>query len=110
VGKLFSEYRIFKESSFKSTLSVVDRSLQYLGYFDGCSKNNPGPSGVGYHIDHPVARTTLISRSEFIGIKRTNNQAELIALNLLLADAYCNDIASLTVFGDSELAIKFMRG
>lgn len=54
---------MFKESSFKSTLSMVDRSLQYLGYFDGCSKNNPGPSGAGYHIDHPLTRTTIISRS-----------------------------------------------
>jgi ribonuclease HI len=29
---------------------------------------------------------------------------------LLLADAYCNNIKNLKVFGDSQLAIRFMTG
>jgi len=33
-----------------------------------------------------------------------------LALNLLLADAYCNGINNLKVYGDSELIIRFMTG
>lgn len=49
-----------------------------------------------------------MARSEYVGT-RTNNQAELVAMILLLGDAYCNGIMNLNVFGDSNLVIKGMN-
>lgn len=81
----------------------------YEGYFDGASKGNPGKSAIGYHIN-TKNRETIISRGQFVGLHRTCNQAELIAMSLLLADAYCNGIQKLKIYGDSRLAIHFING
>lgn len=50
----------------------------------------------------------IFARSQYIGV-RTNNQAELIAMTLLLGDCYCNGITNLKVFGDSEIIISGMN-
>lgn len=51
----------------------------------------------------------MFERAQYIGT-RTNNQAELIAMNMLLGDCYCNGITNLKIFGDSELIIGAMNG
>jgi ribonuclease HI len=28
----------------------IKPDVEYTGFFDGCSKNNPGPSGAGYVV------------------------------------------------------------
>lgn len=70
---------------------------------------NPGLSAVGYLIKCDF-RDTIIRRGQFIGVKRTNNQAENIGLGLLMAEAYCNGINKINIFGDSNIAISFMTG
>ena len=71
--------------------------------------NNPGDSGIGYIIKPSEEEKPIIKRSEYIG-SRTNNRAELIALLLMLGDAYCNGIRRLNVYGDSQLIINYMNG
>lgn len=82
--------------------------MPYTGYFDGASSGNPGKSAIGYHIDNKYQKS-LITRSEYIGT-RSNSQAEMIALILLLGDAYCHGIKDMHCYGDSIMTIKFMTG
>jgi ribonuclease HI len=87
--------------------SVPYPSCEYVLHFDGCSKGNPGPAGIG----------AVISKSgkeewcgcQFIG-KKTNNQSEYSALILGLKEALNRDIKQLQVYGDSLLVINQVTG
>lgn len=81
-------------------------NLELVGYFDGGSSGNPGKSAAGYHID--LDHQTLVSRAEFLGT-RTNNQAEMLALILMLGQAYCQGVDRLKCFGDSSLVVNLMN-
>ena len=77
-------------------------------YFDGCSKQNPGPAGAGavlYAEDGSEIDTYI----EHLG-NQTNNYAEYRGLIGGLRLAIAHHIANLDVFGDSMLVIKQMRG
>ena len=72
-------------------------------YFDGCSKGNPGPAGIGAVIcknDNEISQC-----SENIGIK-TNNESEYCALIIGLETAVKLNIKALCVYGDSLLVIN----
>jgi len=82
-------------------------------YTDGASRGNPGHSGAGVYVvahDDP-----LIERGIYLG-KKTNNQAEYLALALALFFIK-NKVARgheqlpyLHIHADSELLVKQMRG
>lgn len=82
-------------------------------YIDGASRGNPGPSGAGIKIlkdDESISAHYL-----FLG-KKTNNQAEYLALVLGLLYLK-KDIkkenslpSKINIISDSELLIKQMRG
>jgi len=77
-------------------------------YFDGCSKQNPGPAGAGavlYAEDGSEIDTYI----ESLG-NQTNNYAEYNGLIGGLRLAIAHHIVNLDVFGDSMLVIKQMRG
>ena len=77
-------------------------------YFDGCSKQNPGPAGAGsvlYAIDGSEIDTYI----EHLGTQ-TNNYAEYSGLIGGLRLAITHNITNLEIFGDSMLVIKQMRG
>jgi len=83
-------------------------SNDYILYFDGCSKGNPGPAGAGaviYQNDIEVW-----SEAIFVGAKETNNVAEYAGLILGLRKAVQMGIHSLLIRGDSQLVIRQMRG
>ena len=85
------------------SLSQVHPICEYSLYFDGCSKGNPGPSGIGAVI---YKNGDEISAScENIG-NRTNNESEYCALIIGLEEAIKLDITSLCVYGDSLLVIN----
>ena len=71
--------------------------------FDGCSKGNPGPSGIGAVIYHNGQE--IWASCQYIGT-RTNNQSEYSALILGLKEALSRNIKHLHVFGDSQLVIN----
>ena len=50
----------------------IDPDHMFQGYFDGCTKNNPGSSGAGYLIKND--EHFLIEGAYPLGT-RTNNQA-----------------------------------
>ena len=77
---------------------------EYVLYFDGCSKGNPGPSGIGAviyknGIEHWAS-------CKYIGEKRTNNESEYSALIFGLEEAIEQNIRNLSVCGDSLLVIN----
>jgi ribonuclease HI len=77
---------------------------EYSLYFDGCSKGNPGPSGIGAVIYQNSEEywTSCI----YLGENKTNNEAEYSALILGLNQALKYNIDSLSVYGDSLLVIN----
>jgi ribonuclease HI len=79
----------------------------FTGYFDGCSKFNPGPASVGYYMTH--GDNFVFEACWPLGT-RTNNQAEFSALLYLLTNAYVNGIRRVKLFGDSKLVVDLVNG
>ncbi len=77
-------------------------------FFDGGSRNNPGPAGYGAYIVGDQGNV-LAELHEGIGIA-TNNVAEYRGLIAALQWAVDHDITALAVKGDSLLIIEQMRG
>jgi len=77
-------------------------------YFDGCSKGNPGPSGTGAVLYRN--REEIWVDCQYIGDKRTNNEAEYCALIMGLEQAIKQNIQFLSVYGDSLLVINQVNG
>lgn len=77
-------------------------------YFDGCSKGNPGPSGIGavIYMDEQV----IWSGSDFLGDFCTNNQSEYSALIFGLNKCLQFNFLDLEVYGDSLLVINQTNG
>jgi len=75
--------------------------------FDGGSRGNPGPAGVGVVLSAEDG-TPLITLGKFVGVA-TNNVAEYMALILGLREAKKLGANKIVVRGDSELVIKQMR-
>lgn len=92
--------------SIKNTNSKpkIYPSTEYVLYFDGCSKGNPGPSGIGAVIYRKGVEHWAACK--YIGNNKTNNEAEYSALILGLKFALEQDITTLSVCGDSLLVIN----
>lgn len=76
--------------------------------FDGGSRGNPGPAGIGVVI-RAADGTPLVTLGRFIG-QATNNVAEYTALLTALEQAKTLGARKVKVLGDSELVVKQMRG
>lgn len=76
--------------------------------FDGGSRGNPGPAGVGVVL-RASDGTPLVTLGRFIG-RATNNSAEYRALILGLQKAKELGASKLEIRGDSELIIRQMKG
>jgi ribonuclease HI len=92
-------------SSNKPSISSHD----YILYFDGASRNNPGEAGAGWIIFHADDRTVACYGFRYMGNGPTNNEAEYTALidGLAATPLNCN---RLTVHGDSTLVINQTTG
>jgi len=87
--------------------SKIYPTCEYVLHFDGCSKGNPGPAGIGAVISKSGSEEWC--GCQFIG-KKTNNQSEYSALILGLKEALNRDIKQLQVYGDSLLVINQVTG
>jgi ribonuclease HI len=76
--------------------------------FDGGSRGNPGPAGIGIVIS-AADGTSLVTLGRFIG-RATNNVAEYRALITAMQEAQKLGAKNILIRGDSELVIKQMRG
>jgi ribonuclease HI len=80
----------------------------WYGYFDGCSKGNPGDSGIGVILINENGEV-VEKISKYIGT-HTNNEAEYMALLELLTLAYRHSAKEVLIQGDSKLVIEQMAG
>lgn len=80
---------------------------EYTLNFDGASRGNPGPAGIGAVIFHNGQE--IWASCQYIGTK-TNNQSEYSALILGLQEALTRDIKCIHVYGDSQLVINQING
>ncbi len=76
--------------------------------FDGGSRGNPGPAGIGVVL-RAEDGTPLVTLGRYIG-RATNNVAEYRALVTGLEEAKKLGAKKIVIKGDSELIIKQMRG
>jgi ribonuclease HI len=81
---------------------------EYVLFFDGCSKNNPGPAGAGAVLYHNGVE--IWSSAVFVGHKETNNVAEYTGMIVGIKRAVEMGIRRLVVKGDSNLVIQQMNG
>ena len=101
-----------KQLSLYAQHTQHNRSIISI-HVDGAARGNPGPAGAGVHVVFPDGST--IKKGIFLG-EKTNNQAEYLALALALfyVNASCREQnitqPHLSIFSDSELMIKQMRG
>ena len=91
-----------------TTNKVVNKKKEFVLYFDGCSKKNPGPSAAGAVIFQND--TEIWSRSLFVGNKSTNNIAEYMGMIIGIQAAKELGIHNLIIKGDSNLVIQQMNG
>ena len=102
INELFSRNKVYVSNS-----QTIYPACDYVLYFDGCCRGNPGASGIGAVIYKD--KQIIWKGSEFIGT-RTNNQSEYMALILGLKNGLELGIKRLTVRGDSQLVISQMNG
>ena len=76
--------------------------------FDGGSRGNPGPAGIGIVISSSDG-VPLVTLGRFIG-RATNNVAEYRALITAMEEALKLGATKIIIRGDSELVIKQMKG
>src|SRR5436853_4409374 len=76
--------------------------------FDGGSRGNPGPAGIGVVV-RAADRTPLVTLGKFIG-RATNNVAEYRALITAMNEAKKLGARKILIRGDSELIIRQMTG
>src|SRR5688572_9225775 len=76
--------------------------------FDGGSRGNPGPAGIGIVI-RAQDGTPLVTLGKYIG-RATNNVAEYKALITALQEAKKLGAKKIVIRGDSELIIRQMLG
>ena len=76
--------------------------------FDGGSRGNPGPAGIGIVLRSKDG-TELVTLGRFIG-RATNNVAEYRALITALQKAKELGAKRVAIRGDSELVVKQMKG
>jgi ribonuclease HI len=75
---------------------------------DGASRGNPGPAGIGAVIEFLDGRAP-VEVCAYIG-ETTNNVAEYRALLLALEEAGRHRPEHLTVYSDSELLVRQLKG
>lgn len=76
--------------------------------FDGGSRGNPGPAGIGCVI-RAADGTALRGLGRYIGTA-TNNVAEYTALIVVMEEAKKLGATAIEIRGDSELVVKQMKG
>lgn len=77
------------------------------GYFDGASRGNPGAAGAGMVIYD--GEKVIWRRASPLGTK-TNNEAEYMALELLVGELERRGLRNAEICGDSKLVISQTTG
>jgi ribonuclease HI len=92
----------------KMPAAPVGKSRSLRIFTDGASRGNPGEAGIGVLIEDASGKILKEIR-RYLG-KTTNNQAEYTALLVGLRLSREMGAEDISVFADSELLVKQMRG
>lgn len=78
-------------------------------YIDGASRGNPGPGGAGLCL---MQNSTIVCEQGFYLGKKTNNQAEYLALvlGLFFLETYIKKGDHVRIVSDSQLLVRQMQG
>ncbi len=82
--------------------------MKVVAHTDGGSRGNPGPAAAGFVLEDDAGRT-LVARAFFLG-ETTNNVAEYTALVKAMESARQIGAAEITVYTDSELMVRQLKG
>ena len=82
--------------------------MRAVAHTDGGSRGNPGPAAAGFVLEDEAGRQ-LLARACFLG-RATNNVAEYTALVRVLEAAGQMGVSHLTVYTDSELMVRQIKG
>jgi len=91
-----------------SELGVLPKSSWEL-YVDGAARNNPGPAGAGLYL---TCDGKAVEKQGFYLGKKTNNQAEYLALLLgvFYAQRHMGPQDRLVIKADSQLMVRQVQG
>lgn len=81
---------------------------EFIAYFDGSSKGNPGLARIGYIIIDQDGNE--FQGSETVGDNETNNFAEWKALYKVLVELIVMDATKAIIKGDSNLVVNQING
>ena len=82
---------------------------EFVAYFDGSAKPNPGEMKIGGRILTPGARNVIDEYSMDLG-HGTNNEAEYLSLIEIAARLVKLKASTVKIYGDSEFVIKQVTG
>ena len=109
---LESQNNIFSMSSAKPTQGNKKSTFSLSVFVDGASRGNPGRAGAGVYVEKN-GKTCVFSGGIYLG-KRTNNQAEYLALAyaafLISKKIKSASKSQIKFVCDSELVVKQMTG
>jgi len=88
--------------------TVIMDDQVFILEFDGGSRGNPGPAGIGVVV-RTADGTPVVTLGRFIG-RATNNVAEYRALITAMQEAQKLGATRVQIRGDSELVVKQMTG
>lgn len=91
-----------------SSPASSDTGNYWQAWFDGAALPNPGKIGVGVILISPDGLRS--DKSTLIGGSGCNNEAELHALGAALEMACAAGARRLVLRGDSDVAIRYVRG
>lgn len=80
----------------------------WSAWFDGSALPNPGRIGIGLVLESPDGARH--ERAFTAPQRGCNNEAELLALCALLEEAQALGARRLRIYGDSDIAVKYVNG
>ncbi|MCL5875366.1 MAG: ribonuclease HI family protein [Candidatus Dependentiae bacterium] len=103
------QLRLFDEINNEQEAPVKRKSVLWQLYVDGASRNNPGPSGAGIYI---VKNGVAAEKHGFYLGKRTNNQAEYLALllGIFFVKQQVQQGDFIEIVSDSQLLVRQLLG
>lgn len=87
----------------------VSKVNRWKLFIDGAARNNPGPAGAGVVIKKD---DTIMQEAGFYLGKKTNNQAEYLALllGIFLIKKLMESEDQLLIISDSQLLVRQLKG
>ncbi len=100
------------KNNLNSDIPFDDLTIQpssWVLFVDGAARNNPGPAGAGFYL--LKNGKSVEEQGMFLG-KKTNNQAEYLALLLgvYYAQRHMGPTDTLLIKADSQLMVRQVQG